>query len=71
MVCPVADPPELITDISVAVYKVRLNQEHKTNVARMLAKDADGGTKLRGRAAAYDPLTRAYLKVLREMGLLK
>lgn len=34
------------------------------NVDRMIAKDEDGGKKLRGRAGQYDPLTRAYLEVL-------
>lgn len=31
---------------------------------RMIEKDGDDGQKLRNRAGAYDPLTRAYLKVL-------
>jgi hypothetical protein len=58
---------ELITDLSVEVYKLRL--EHSTGggkgaVARMLEKDADDGKKLRGRAEAYNALTRAYLEVL-------
>jgi hypothetical protein len=30
----------------------------------MIAKDEDGGQKLRNRAGQYDPLTRAYLDVL-------
>lgn len=54
--------PDQIRDISVAVYKQRLEDACKGAVERMLAKDADGGQKLRGRAASYDPLTRAYLK---------
>lgn len=53
-----------IRDISVAVYTKRLDQECKGNAARMLAKDNDGGVKMRGRAASYDSLTRAYLEVL-------
>lgn len=63
--------PEQIRDISEAVYRIRLNQDtpHKSddnpgNVARMLAKDNDGGKKLRARAGSYDVLTRAYLDVL-------
>jgi hypothetical protein len=54
-----------IRDISVAVYKLRLEQGgRKGAVERMLEKDADGGKKLRGRAESYDPLTRAYINVL-------
>ncbi len=57
--------PEQIRDISVEVYKMRLEQDCKGNTERMLKKDNDGGVKLRGRAGAYDSLTRCYLKVLR------
>jgi hypothetical protein len=63
--------PEKIRDISEKVYRARLDQDtpHKSdsnpgNVARMLAKDNDGGKKLRGRAAQYDALTRIYVEVL-------
>lgn len=49
-----------VRDISVAVYKIRLEDA----VARMIEKDKDGGEKLRGRAASYDGMTRAYLEVL-------
>lgn len=56
--------PEYIRDISEKVYRVRLEQDCHGNVERMIAKDEDGGEKLRNRAGAYDPLTRAYLKVL-------
>jgi hypothetical protein len=59
-----AERAKQIRDISVAVYAKRLNQECHGSADRMLAKDADGGLKMRGRAAAYDPLTRAYLDVL-------
>lgn len=55
--------PEFIRDISEAAYRQRLEQECAGNVARMLEKDGDGGKKLRGRAAAYDTLTRCYLDV--------
>lgn len=61
---PPSFDPEYIRDLSVRAYRLRLEQECPGNVARMLEKDADDGTKLRGRAAAYDALTRAYLKVL-------
>jgi len=62
---------EQIRDISEAVYRLRLDQDtpHRSdsnpgNVARMIAKDKDGGKKLRSRAGSYDALTRAYLEVL-------
>lgn len=58
---------ERVRDISVDVYKIRL--EHSSGggsgaVERMLKDDDDGGVKLRGRAESYDVLTRAYLEVL-------
>jgi hypothetical protein len=56
--------PDYIRDISEKVYRVQLTRDHAENVERMIAKDKDNGEKLRNRAAAYDPLTRAYLKVL-------
>lgn len=56
--------PAYIRDLSEKVYRLRLEQDSSGNVARMIAKDEDGGEKLRSRAASYDPLTRAYLKVL-------
>lgn len=59
--------PEQIRDISEAVYCLRLEDASgggKGAVERMIAKDGDDGEKLRNRAAAYDQLTRAYLKVL-------
>lgn len=56
--------PEYVRDISEKVYRLRLEQDGPGNVARMLDKDADDGAKLRNRAASYDVLTRAYLKVL-------
>lgn len=56
--------PDEIRDISVAVYKARLEASSKGAVDRMLESDADDGRRLRGRAAAYDPLTRAYLEIL-------
>lgn len=56
--------PEYIRDLSERVYRIRLEQECEGNVERMIAKDEDGGKKLRNRAGQYDPLTRAYLDVL-------
>ena len=61
---PVFEPVR-IRNISVAVYRKRLVQDSGPGAdERMMAKDADGGLKLRSRAAMYDPLTRAYLDVL-------
>ena len=61
---------ERIRDISVRVYKLRLQQESGADaVDRMLAKDDEkqpgcGEQLLRNRAASYDPLTRAYMQIL-------
>lgn len=56
--------PTYIRDLSEQVFRIRLEQDCEGNVARMIAKDEDTGQKLRNRASAYDPLTRAYLKIL-------
>lgn len=56
--------PEYIRDISEKVYRLNLARDHESNVARMIEKDKDEGQKLRNRAAAYDSITRLYLKVL-------
>ena len=56
--------PEHVRNLSEAVYCAMLEQDCAGNVARMIAKDEDGGEKLRNRAGYYDRLTRAYLKVL-------
>jgi hypothetical protein len=53
-----------VREISIAVYKLRLEQSSEGAVDRMLAKDCDEGQKLSNRASSYDPLTRAYMKVL-------
>jgi len=58
-----------VREISIAVYKLRLEAGNAGAVERMLKKDGDEGQKLSGRAAAYDPLTRAYLKVLESPAL--
>lgn len=56
---------EYIRDISEQVYRIGLNRDCGEGATeRMIAKDKDGGEMLRNRAAAYDKLTRAYLKVL-------
>lgn len=55
---------EEVRDISVEVYKLRLEDSSAGAVDRMLAKDGDDGSKLRSRAASYDALTRAYMAVL-------
>lgn len=61
---PVFEPAR-IRDISLAVYKLNLIRDSGEGAPeRMLAKDDDGGLKMRGRAGAYDKLTRTYLKVL-------
>lgn len=53
--------PEHIRNISEVVYRHELGED---DTRRMLEKDNDGGKKLRNRAAAYDGLTRSYLKAL-------
>lgn len=60
--------PNRVREISVAVYKRELGED---DTRRMLEKDADDGSKLRGRAQAYDALTRSYLDVLNEIGLIQ
>lgn len=63
---------EQIRDISEKVYKIRLVQDSGAGaVERMIADDKDGGKKLRGRAGAYDSLTRAYLQVLEVCMLIR
>lgn len=63
-----------LLDIAVAVYKERLDASSGSGpgtTERMLAEDADGGVKLRNRAEAYLPITRAYVRAFQEAGLLK
>lgn len=52
---------ERVRDVSEAVYRDQLGT---ADVRRMLAKDDDGGKKLRARAASYDRLTRSYMAAL-------
>lgn len=61
---PPSFDPEYIRDLSEKVYRIRIEQDSAGAVDRMLAKDDDGGKKLRNRSGAYDPLTRAYLAAL-------
>lgn len=59
--------PELIRDISERVYRIKLEDASgggSGSVQRMIERDGDDGEKLRNRASAYDPLTRAYLEAL-------
>jgi hypothetical protein len=56
--------PEFVATVNEAVYRERLGGE--AEAAAMIAEDKDDGTKLRGRAKAYEGLTRAYLKVLKD-----
>lgn len=59
--------PELIRNISERVCRIKLNHSSGGGpgaVERMIAKDEDNGEKLRNRAGAYDPITRAYLEAL-------
>jgi len=53
--------PEFIRDLSERVYRQNLGAD---DVRRMIEKDGDSGQKLRGRAMAYDKLSRTYLELL-------
>ena len=53
--------PRLVSDISEAVYRLRLGAD---DVRRMIEKDGDNGEKLRSRSGSYDVLTRCYLSVI-------
>lgn len=55
---------EKVRNVSVEVYKARLEDASPGGAARMLAKDADDGARLRERAGSYDPLTRHYMRAL-------
>lgn len=54
-------PLDRIRDLSERVYRDRLGEN---DVASMIAKDGDGGIKLRERAVSYDALSRAYLRAI-------
>lgn len=75
---PWRDPPvrapsewsmDFVTDLSEAVYRIRLGGEKESEA--MIRADKDGGQKLRNRARSYDVMTRAYLTVLRQRALLR
>lgn len=56
--------PEQVDDLCEAVYKIRLEEDCKGNVERMIAKDEDQGQKLRGRSRLYRPIVMATLQAL-------
>lgn len=67
-------PPEFDADtvrsLSITVYKMRLVAESGEGaVERMIAKDKDDGRMLSNRAAAYDALSRCYLRALKSPAL--
>ena len=57
---PVEFDPEMVRDISEAVYRDHLGP---ADVVSMIEKDKDAGQKLRARASCYDTFTRSYLRV--------
>lgn len=60
--------PEAVRDLSERVYRDFLERDNVPTgaVARMIEADGDNGEKLRERARAYDRLSRAYLRALRD-----
>lgn len=56
--------PAEVDDLTEAVYKLRLEDDCKGNVERMLAKDQDDGAKLRSRSRFYRPMVMATLQAL-------
>ena len=54
--------PERVRDVSLEVYKLRLEASSKGAVKRMI--EEHGADYLREAAASYDTLTRVYLSVL-------
>lgn len=68
---PIPRPPsydaETIERLAEAVYRRRLDDDYPGSVDRMLAKDQDGGVKLRNRAQSYAPVVRAVLDCLQEV----
>lgn len=61
--------PDEISDLSEAVYRIRLGSA--AAVADMISNDKDNGEKLRRRSRCYDVMTRVYLDVLKQRGMLK
>jgi hypothetical protein len=58
---------ETVRNVSIAVYKMRLEASSEGAVERMLKKDGDAGKKLSGRAQAFDTLTRCYLRAIKDV----
>lgn len=57
---------DMVHGLSIDVYKMRLVAgSGEGAVERMIAKDEDNGEKLSNRAAAYDALSRCYLRALK------
>lgn len=64
---PVGDKfdPELIRDISVAVYRSRFEDDDRGSADRYIAKS--GADKFRRNAAMYDIIVRETLRALKQM----
>lgn len=67
--------PDAIRDISVEIYKRRLEDSCKGDTERMLKKDeeaapGDSGKRLRRRAGCYDGVTRHFVALVDE-GVIK
>lgn len=60
--------PSYVRDLGVEVYKRRLSSGDMGK--RMIEEDADGGAKLRSRAAIYDEILHEALRALYEQGSL-
>jgi hypothetical protein len=56
--------PDYVREVSLTVYRMRLDQACPGGADRQVNEDEDSGKKQRGRAGAYDALTRAYLTAL-------
>lgn len=63
---PCAWTPEQITNMSEALYRLRLGP---AEVAAMLLEDQDDGQKIRMRAKSYDSMTRDYLEIIKQRGM--
>ncbi len=59
-------PPELVRDVSLAVYEDRMGS---ADYCALLEKDGDDGRKMATRSQCMDDLTRAYLRVFRQRGV--
>lgn len=56
--------PDEIDDLCERAYRVRLEDDCRGNVDRMIEKDKDGGEKLRARSRSYRPFVMATLQAL-------